>query len=340
MNKKTPALLSLVALDIGFISGRKITSLLPSICASAEAGEMVALIGRNGIGKSTLLRTIAGLQPPLGGTVNILGSDTSTYSRKHIAREVGYISTEVVRAGDMRVYDLVTLGRYPYTNWFGMIDETSRSAIDEAIARAGLNALKDRLIIELSDGERQRAIIAMALARDTTIVLMDEPTAFLDVGSRFEIMSLMHKIAVDRGKTVVFSTHDLHSAINQADKIWLMTEGGIHEGAPEDLLLHNSFDHLLENSNLKINKYDGEIQLRREAKGKIFISGKGFEKYCTEKAVIRAGYETTGTPTDPSVEILTENKHAWILKKNGRVYECDSIYDLVKILSDKINLTS
>lgn len=340
MKKNSLALLSLHSLDIGFISGKKRTSLFTSINASAEAGEMVALIGRNGIGKSTLLRTIAGLQPPLDGTVNILGSDTSTCSRMQMARKVGYISTEVVRAGDMRVYDLVALGRYPYTNWFGMIDEESRSTIDDAIARTGLNALKNRLITELSDGERQRAMIAMALARDTAIVLMDEPTAFLDIGSRFEIMNLMHNLAAERGKTIVFSTHDLHSAINQADKIWLMADGGIHEGAPEDLLLQKAFDQLIENSNLRINKYDGEILLERKAKGKIFISGNDFEKFCTERAVIRAGYIASKAPADVSVEILSENKQIWILKKGGRVYECDSIYNLVNILSDKTSLTS
>ena len=213
--------LSVKSLRIGYSSGKRAFAILPELNASACGGELIAVIGRNGIGKSTLLRTLIGLQPALGGKIIISGKDISDYSRIELARKIGYISTEIVRVSNMSVYDLVALGRFPHTNWIGNIDRNSREAITCAIRKAGMEGFEFRPVAELSDGERQRAMIARVLAQDAEIMIMDEPTAFLDIAGRYEIIKLAYDLTRN-GKTIIYSTHDLNPALNTVDKIWLM----------------------------------------------------------------------------------------------------------------------
>lgn len=241
MRNETAEILTFESLEIGYGKGFRRKILLPPLSGSAKKNELVALIGRNGIGKSTLLRTIAGLQRPFSGNINVNGNDISRYSRLGLARITGYISTEIIRAYHMTVYDLVSLGRFPHTNWIGTIDDQSRKAIDDAIFKSGLEHLSKRNISELSDGERQRAMIARVLAQDTLLMIMDEPLAFLDMPGKFEIVNLIRSLS-ERGKTVVFSTHDLGLAIKNADRIWLLQNNGIIEGTPEELIEKDAFD--------------------------------------------------------------------------------------------------
>ena len=154
-------------------------------------GELIAVIGRNGIGKSTLLRTLTGLQPPLGGEILYSGKNIREYSRMELAQKVGYISTEIVKVSNMRVYDLVALGRFPHTNWIGKIEAKDHEVIMDALEKTSMVSFRRKFVSELSDGERQKAMIARILAQDTGIMIMDEPTAFLDVASKYEILHLM-----------------------------------------------------------------------------------------------------------------------------------------------------
>ena len=172
--------ISLEALSIGYRSGRRYRILLPALDTYAEKGELVAVIGENGIGKSTLLRTLCGLQYPINGQVILAGKSIQEYSRNELARIMGYISTEPVRVSNMKVFDLVSLGRYPHTSWTGRLGDPDIKIIFEAIEKVGLKSLSYRYINELSDGERQRAMIARVLAQDADVLVMDEPTAFLD----------------------------------------------------------------------------------------------------------------------------------------------------------------
>ncbi len=263
MMSEPAEILDLDLIKIGFITGGKKVFLYPVISSHAKTGELIAIIGRNGIGKSTLLRTIAGLQSPLAGIVRIEGRNLDRYSRNQLARKVGYISTEVVKTGDMRVYDLVSLGRFPYTDWFGRLDSFSHSAVMDSIKLSGMSDFAQRYLTELSDGERQRAMIAMVLARNASLIILDEPTAFLDIKSKYEILQLLHDLVKQQNKTVIFSTHDLHSAIDHADKIWLMLDRGIIEGTPEELILNNAFDELFADSPMKY-KRSGKIKNYRQ----------------------------------------------------------------------------
>ncbi len=250
MNAEKVERISFESLKIGYAEGRRKRILLPPVSANAREGEFIAVIGRNGVGKSTLLRTIIGLQPSLGGTIKINGTSLSSVKGINLARIAGYISTETVRVSNMNVYDLVSLGRFPYTNWTGAIDPVSRMAVSDALKRTGMEEFSNRYVNELSDGERQRAMIARLLAQDTDLMVMDEPTAFLDIPGKYEIVNLIRSLTRER-KTVIFSTHDLDLAINMADRIWLMLKDRLIEGSPEDLVKNRSFDELFESSAFK-----------------------------------------------------------------------------------------
>jgi iron complex transport system ATP-binding protein len=333
MKRDSEEILSLSSLRIGYESGREENLLLPPLTASARRGEMIALIGKNGIGKSTLLRTIAGLQPSLGGDIIYSGKSIHEYSRTDLARTIGYISTEIVKVSNMRVYDLVALGRFPYTNWFGKIDMNDHEIITDAIEKTGMSALSWRFISELSDGERQKAMIARILAQDTGILVMDEPTAFLDIGSKFEILHLMHLLSQKSGKTIIFSTHDLNVAMSQADKIWLIVDNRLLEGAPEDLMLQGEFDNLFDSSTVQYNSEHGTYSFITENRGEINVSGEGIMLHYTKKALNRAGFSVSEGERLPYLKLPSGKCRSWQLIDCSSVLEFESLYDFVTWIS-------
>lgn len=316
-------------LEIGFASSKSSNVLLPALNGVAREGELIAVIGRNGIGKSTLLRTIAGLQPLLGGELAVKGKKIAEYSRIKLSRNIGYISTEIIKVSNMRVFDLVSLGRFPHTSWLGRIKESDVTIINDAILKAGMADFSYRPLTELSDGERQRAMIAMVMAQDASIMVMDEPTAFLDVSSRFEVMHLMHELTIERNKTIVFSTHDLGTAISRADKIWLLKDTGIYEGAPEDLLLNGAFNTLFKGSGVKFNPADGSFNIHNEPIGTVSVQGAGVKKYWTEKALIRAGYKIDEDELKIRVTVPSDKELKWVCSTSGIDRKFGSIYELI-----------
>lgn len=332
MQRDDNDILTLKGLSIGYKSGRKKTLILPPLSAMARQGELIAVIGRNGIGKSTLLRTLAGLQPFLDGGILYNGRNIRDYSIKELAAKVGFISTEIVRVSNMRVYDLVSLGRYPYTNWFGRIDSANDGIIKNAIEMTGIGALSDRLVSELSDGERQKAMIARILAQDTGIMIMDEPTAFLDIGSKLEILHLMHILSQKNGKTIIFSTHDFNAAMSQADKIWLITDEMLTEGAPEDLMLRGSFDHLFDSAAIQFNSENGTYSFSTESRGNINVTGEGLLFHYTKKAINRAGFTVTESEMNPGVKVPSGTNKDWQFNDGNSVREFSSLYELINCL--------
>lgn len=327
-------ILSLVSLKIGYASGKNENVLLPPLNAGAKKGELIAVIGRNGIGKSTLLRTLTGLQKPLGGSILYNNKKIEDYSRMELAQRVGYISTEVIRVSNMSVYDLVALGRFPHTNWTGRMEMQDNEVIADALVKTSMSSFAGKFVSELSDGERQKAMIARILAQDTGIMIMDEPTAFLDVASKYEILHLMHLLSTDSKKTIVFSTHDLQMAISQADKIWLILESELIEGAPEDLMLSGAFDHLFDASSVIFNSYDGTFSFRSEAPGNIFVEGKGEKRHWTEKALNRAGFKISAERTSTYIILPSASNEKWQLVTGNHIRNLSSIYDLIFNLKD------
>jgi iron complex transport system ATP-binding protein len=335
MKKDNQEILAIDSLRIGYNPGRDESQLLPPLTARAGEGELIAVIGRNGIGKSTLLRTLAGLQPSLGGEISYGGKSIRDYSKKDLAGIVGYISTEIVRVTNMRVYDLVALGRYPYTNWFGRIEERDHDIITDAIEKTGMTALSGRFITELSDGERQKAMIARILAQDTGIMVMDEPTAFLDIGSKFEILHLMHVLSQKNGKTIIFSTHDFNAAMSQSDKIWLISDNKLQEGAPEDLMLSGAFDNLFDSSAIQFNSENGTYSFKTESRGAINVSGEGIIFHYTKKAVNRAGFSVSDSDVLPCLKVPSGDNRNWKYMDGTSVNEFNSLYEFIAWLDMK-----
>jgi iron complex transport system ATP-binding protein len=330
-------ILSFKSLLIGYSSGKSKKILLPPLEACAYKGELIAIIGQNGVGKSTLLRTITGLQNDLGGEVLINGIPIGNYSRRDFARNIGYISTEPVKVINMSVYDLVSLGRFPHTDWLGKLTSGDHEIILDAIAKVGMTDFVTTHLTELSDGERQRIMVARVLAQDTDLLIMDEPTAFLDIKSKYEIIHLMHDLSRQRGKTVVYSTHDLNIALSEADKIWLILKDSFHEGAPEDLILKGAFDELFIDSLVRFNKNDGSFTFRNELKGNIKIRGEGIGRIWTEKALNRAGYSVSEINSELLVEVYPEPEgYKWTAVYREIKQEFISVYSLINWLSGTI----
>lgn len=320
------------SLNIGYVSGRRKTILLPPLNASAREGELIAIIGRNGIGKSTLLRTLAGIQMNLGGEIYYSGKNIRDYSRNELALKVGYISTEQVKVSNMSIYDLVSIGRYPHTNWYGKINPNDHRIIMDAIEMTSMTEFCHKNISELSDGERQKAMIARILAQDAGLMIMDEPTAFLDIGSKYEILHLMHQLTRNSGKTIIFSTHDMQSAISQSDKIWLILDNELKEGAPEDLMIEGAFDHLFESSHVQFNSADGSFSFRGADRGSIYIEGRGMIKHWTEEAFKREGYGITKEITDPYIKVSVSGRKIWSLVKGDSSADFYTVYELMNFL--------
>jgi len=336
MKKNLKEILSLDSLKIGYVSGKNENILLPPLNASADRGELIAVIGRNGIGKSTLLRTLTGLQRLLGGEIFYSGKSIREFSRMELAQKVGYISTEIIKVNNMSVYDLVAMGRFPHTNWTGKIEIIDHEVILDAIEKTSMSSFSGKFISELSDGERQKAMIARILAQDTGIMVMDEPTAFLDVAGKYEIFHLMHTLSRNNNKTIIFSTHDLQMAISQSDKIWLILDNKLIEGAPEDIMLSGAFDHLFNSSTVKFNSEDGTFSSTKDTSGNIFIEGEGSKRYWTEKAINRAGFKVSKEKRIPYIIIPSESDYSWQLVTETGIHRFITVYELIASLRGTI----
>ncbi len=203
---------------------------------AARPGELVTLIGPNGAGKSTLLRTLVGAQPALAGQVHLDGHDLTTLSPRRRAQRLAVVLTEPVDVGLMSVEAVVGLGRIPFRSWLGRDDDRDRAAVGRALADAGVVGLRHRMLSDLSDGERQRVMVARALAQEPAVLVMDEPTAFLDVARRIEFAGLLTRLTAATGVAIILSTHDLGFALRRADQVWLVPgDGTVTASAPEDL---------------------------------------------------------------------------------------------------------
>lgn len=252
---------SLHNLSIGYTTKGVAREVFPPISAEAHAGELVSLIGRNGQGKSTLLRTIIGFQPALAGEVSIFEKRIADYDLRTLATLVSYVSTDNVKVGNLKVFDLVSLGRYPYTGWFGTLSQADREEVMRSLHMVGMGDYAWRNTNRLSDGERQRVMIARALAQGTPIIVLDEPTAFLDLPNKYDIVLLLKKLAREQQKTILFSTHDLSIALKVSDRMWVMYDGEMRQGAPPRLMADGVFDRLLKNTQLSVDHVTGEVHL-------------------------------------------------------------------------------
>ena len=209
--------------------------LLQEVNTVFGAGQLTALIGRNGTGKSTMLRALAGLNPHYTGTVSIDGTDIRRMDAGKMARRLAFVTTERTRIANLRCSDVVAIGRAPYTNWMGRMQDCDREIVMQSLQAVGMADYADRTMDRMSDGECQRIMIARALAQDTPVMLLDEPTSFLDLPNRYELCTLLARLAHDRGKCIMFSTHELDIALNLADNIALVDTPRLHNMPAADM---------------------------------------------------------------------------------------------------------
>lgn len=244
--KENNAILTTHDLAVGYRNGKQQVTLLSGLDLVMEKGKLVALLGQNGAGKSTLLRALTCDERPLNGTIEVNGKDLLTMSQKDRSRLIGLVSTERIQAGALTVRELVGLGRQPHTGFLGRLDDEDRAIIQQAMTDSGIISKADEYMASLSDGERQKAMIARALAQQTPIIILDEPTAFLDVASRIETMRLLQTLAHERGKTVLLSSHDISQSLMLADELWLITtDRQVLTGPPSKLVADGAMDRPL-----------------------------------------------------------------------------------------------
>jgi iron complex transport system ATP-binding protein len=306
--------------------------------AEIHTPEMIGIIGRNGIGKSTLLRTLTGIQHAIRGTVIIRGQEISKISRSDRARLISYVSTEAINVQNLRVKELVSMGRFPYTNWFGKLTRVDHDIIDDSVEQTGISHLLGKPVYQLSDGERQKVMIARALAQDTPVIILDEPTAFLDLPARHETIRLLNNLSRQKNKLIIFSTHDLSIAMDEVDKLWLMTDEGMLEGAPEDLLMNQGFRKLFNNSDLDFDARSLVFRFSRDLKKRVKIVAD--EKYIifTRKAMERIGFKTTkNEDTDYTITVLCDNSTpVWQVTAPDLKGSFNSIYQLTSFFRHEL----
>ncbi len=229
-------LLSAKGLAIGYPGRKRAAVLAQGLELHLRPGEFTCLLGPNGAGKTTLLRSLSGALPPLSGNIQLQGHDLAGIAPRERARRIGVALSGTAPAGWMEARALVALGRHPYSGWLGRLDGKDRERIEWALEAVGATALAGRKIAELSDGERQKVIIARALAQETPVLLLDEPTAHLDLPNRIETMALLRRLAQECKMAILLSTHDLELALQQADRLWLLgPAGSFCQGEPEAL---------------------------------------------------------------------------------------------------------
>jgi iron complex transport system ATP-binding protein len=327
-------LLATDALEAGYhVGGRSVTIAGP-VSVSIKAGQMICLLGPNGAGKSTLMRTLSGLQPKLGGHIDILGDGgASLHDPSRLARKISLVLTDPIRHSSLTVYSLISLGRYPYSGWLGKLNDEDKRIIAWAMEVTGTTTYMERKMGTLSDGERQKVMLARALAQDTPLMMLDEPTAHLDLPSRIQIMQLLHRLARTTQKGILLSTHELDLALQVADEVWLLQKagGGLEKGAPEDLVLNGTFEAVFDKEGIHFDKNTGSFHIHAGSSKKIGLTGEGAAIFWTRRALQREGFEVV---SEASLSIHTDGT-VWTLKSSADSQNFITITTLLQSLRDQ-----
>lgn len=324
MNKN---LLHIRNLSIGY--GNSIVA--SNLSAIIPSGELICLLGSNGTGKSTLMRSICGFQPILGGLVVIDNREIHQLNEKELSRQIAVVLTDRVIVPNATVQELVGYGRSPYTGMLGRLNAMDKIIVSRAMDECGIIHKKDSLLTSLSDGERQKAFIAKAIAQDTPLIILDEPTAFLDLPARVEIMQLLRDIANTSGKSILMSTHDLDLALQLSDRLWLLQNGGpLITGSPEDLLLQNAFQTMFQHKGIVFDNKTGLFQVMHTQHSQIAVKGHGFEYVLLRRALSRKGIKVVRANSEDEswLEVKNDSNEPFILFVEGQCIQSEASLEI------------
>lgn len=319
-------------LVIGYTTKKHSKVVGSDINASINSGELTCLLGANGVGKSTLLRTLSAFQPKLDGKIYIKGKEIAQYNDREMAHLISVVLTEKPDIQNMTIEELISLGRNPYTGFWGRLSQEDNEIVEHAIALVGIEHLKGRMVQDLSDGERQKVMIAKALAQETPIIYLDEPTAFLDYPSKVEMMQLLHRLSRQTNKTIFLSTHDLELALQIADKVWLMArDKGIKIGTPEDLSLNGDLSNFFARKGITFDVESGLFKVENELTRQIKVVGCQPQTTMVCKALHRNGI--WGDPNAESTECIKADAQEFTYHTAGcPAHTVQSIEQLLTLL--------
>ncbi len=330
-------ILELSDLVIGYGSGnhqkRKVAG---SLNATLQKGELVCLLGPNGSGKSTLIKTMAGMLPPLEGGISLFDEKMTQFTQKEVARKLSTVLTDRILIGNLSVFTLVSLGRSPYTGWTGKLQPGDEEATINAIESTGLEDLVHRDISTLSDGERQKTMIARALAQDTDLILLDEPTAHLDLPNRVEIIRLLRKLAGETGKAILLSTHELDLALKAGDKVWMLNdEGQLFSGVPEDLVLNGTFENVFERDSFDFDRATGSFNLHESKEKAVGLVGDTTVVFWTKRALKRQGF-LINEKAHLQIECIAKGAEYFWQVNNNKIESIENLINSLKTVSSKL----
>ncbi len=285
-----------IGLQLGYSQEGVRKPLLENLNFQLVAGELTCLLGPNGVGKSTLIKAILGELSPWEGQFLLEKEPLSSYSIQERAKHIAVVLTDPIYPGNLTVGQLVALGRTPHTNWLGQLGDTDRVLVEKALTDTHIGYLRDARLGELSDGQRQKAMIARALAQDGSVIVLDEPTAHLDLVNRLEIMSLLREISRSQGKAILVVTHDLDIALETADRFWILNCGiPLLSGTPEDLVLSGQIQALFPSDRYRFNVARGRVEWS-QAMPDFQIEGPAEQVYWVKKALVKAGIASLDQP--------------------------------------------
>jgi len=313
---------------VGYMKGHKSTILLSNLNLKLEQGELVALLGKNGAGKSTLLKALTCDTLPIEGTLEINGKKSTEISKRELSRLVALVATERIMGGAFTIRELVSLGRQPHTGFLGRLSSQDMEIVDRCLDAVGITHKANQHVAELSDGERQKAMIAKALAQETPIIMLDEPTAFLDVSSRIETMKLLHTLARDENKAVLLSSHDISQSLLLADQLWVITnDHKLIAGNTEQVVMSGVMDRVFDNSTIMFNGTlcDYEAQLPAKIGVRLDCKDSSLER-CVANALLRNG---AFVDAQSSIVVKVDDVGHYCLS-NGQI--ASNVKDLVKML--------
>lgn len=329
-------------LSIGYKSKRNNTEnvLYSGLDFKLYSSELTCLLGGNGAGKSTLLKTLNTSLAPIDGAIEIFGKNLKQYKENDLSKILGLVLTEKINAGGLRVKELVSLGRYPYTGFFGKTTETDEQIVSDAMRAVSIDHKSDCYIAELSDGERQKVMIAKALAQECPIIMLDEPTAFLDATSRIEVMTLLQKLARTQNKAILLSTHDIDLATTMADRLWLISKtDGFETGTTEDLVFADAINRYIGTNDIQFDKTIGAFAQNTNYTQYISVIGnesptlsKWLQFFLTRH---QYGLAKKNTPQqDIKFEIEAINHNLFRVKNMGtkEITECRSFSELSRLI--------